>query len=110
FLEPILRGSYPEQLLADLRHATDWSFIKDGDLAAIHTAVDVLGVNFYSPTLVAATTPELIAQQAGTWTNDPQSASGPTSYPGTDLAFSIPQDGPYTAMGWRIEPAAFTEL
>ncbi len=110
FLEPMLRGRYPDDLLADLRHVTDWSFIQDGDTAAIGRPIDVLGVNYYSPTLVAAATPELAAQVTTRWVNDPQSAPGPSPYPGTDLAFSVPQDGPYTAMGWRIDPPSFTEL
>jgi beta-glucosidase len=110
FLEPALRGRYPDGLLEDLRHITDWSFIQDGDLAAIHTGVDLLGVNYYSPTLIAAATPDILARAFTGFVNDPQSASGPTPYPGTDLAFALPQDGPHTAMGWRIEASAFTEL
>jgi beta-glucosidase len=110
FLDPVLRGTYPEDLLADLRHLTDWAFIRDGDATAIGAGVDVLGVNYYSPTLVAAATPELVQQMSGRWVNDPMSTDGPSPYPGTDLAFSVPQEGPYTAMNWRIEPGALTEL
>ena len=47
---------------------------------------------------------------SGRWVNDPHSAEGPTPFPGTDLAMSMPQEGPYTAMGWRIEPTSLTEL
>jgi beta-glucosidase len=110
FLDPMLRGRYPEDVLDDLRHITDWSFIKRGDEAAIHAPLDVLGVNYYSPTSVAAATPELRAQVSKRWVNDPQGADGPSPYPGTDLAFSVPQEGPYTAMNWRIEPGSLTEL
>ena len=110
FLDPVLRGRYPGALLADLQHVTDFSFVRDGDLAAIGVGTDVLGVNYYSPTLVAAATPELSSQVNSGFVNDPQSASGPMPYPGTDLAFALPQDGPYTAMGWRVEPDAFAEL
>src|SRR5206468_4206678 len=49
FLEPILRGRYPAQLLEDFRHVTAWSFIEDGDEAAISQPIDVLGVNYYTP-------------------------------------------------------------
>jgi beta-glucosidase len=38
------------------------------------------------------------------------SADQPSQFPGTDLAFAVPQEGPYTAMGWRIEPGSLTEL
>ncbi len=110
FLDPVLRGTYPEDVLADLRHITDWDFIRDGDLATINVPIDVLGINYYSPSLVAAVTPELRAQLSQRWVNDPMGADGPSPYPGTDLAFSLPQDGPYTAMNWRIEPGSLTEL
>jgi beta-glucosidase len=110
FLDPVLRGAYPDDLITDLRHVTDWSFIQGGDLATISAPIDVLGVNYYSPTLVSAVTPELTARVTAASVNDPQSATGPAPYPGTDLAYAMPQDGPYTAMGWRIEPGSLTEL
>jgi beta-glucosidase len=110
FLEPVLRGRYPKDVLDDLAHITDWSFIKDGDTATINAPIDLLGVNYYTPTLVAAATPELQAQLDGHWVNDPMSADQPSPFPGTDLAFALPQEGPYTAMGWRIEPASLTDL
>ncbi len=34
FLDPMLRGSYPDDLLAGTAHLTDWSFVHDGDLEA----------------------------------------------------------------------------
>ena len=110
FLGPMLRGRYPADVLEDLRHITDWSFIRDGDEAAINADIDLLGINYYSPTLIAAPTPALRAGMSGRWVNDPMSASGPSPYPGTDLALSLPQPGPYTAMNWRIDAPSFTEL
>jgi beta-glucosidase len=110
FLDPMLRGRYPAQVLEDLRHLTDWSFIQDGDEASINAGIDLLGINYYSPTLIAAPTPALRSEVSGRWVNDPMSASGPSPYPGTDLALSVPQDGPYTAMNWRIDAPSFTEL
>jgi len=110
FLEPLLRGRYPKDVLDDLRHVTDWSFIKDGDAATIKAPIDLLGINYYTPTLVTAATPELRARARGRWVNDPMAADEPSPFPGTDLAFAEPQDGPHTAMGWRIEPHTLTEL
>jgi beta-glucosidase len=110
FLDPVLRGTYPDDIVADLGHITDFGFLHDGDLAAISAPIDALGVNFYSPTLVTAATAALREQSTDEWINDPQAASGPSVFPGTDLAYALPQDGPHTAMGWRIEPASLTEL
>ena len=48
---------------------------------------------------------------SGRWVNDPARADRQaTGWPGTDRAWSVPQPGPYTEMGWRIEPQAFTDL
>jgi beta-glucosidase len=110
FLDPVLRGRYPDDLLDDLRHVTDWSFIRDGDTALISAPIDVLGVNYYSPTMVTAATPQLREQASGRWANDPMSSDDPAPFPGTDLAFAVPQARPHTAMGWRIEPGSLTEL
>jgi beta-glucosidase len=105
----VLRGEYPTDVLDDLRHLTDWAFIRDGDLELISAPIDVLGVNYYSPALVTAADPSAQGQPTE-WVNDPQSASRPSPWPGTDLALAVPQTGPYTAMNWRIEPGSFTEL
>jgi beta-glucosidase len=110
FLDPVLRGTYPDDIVADLGHITDFSFLHDGDLAAIAAPIDALGVNFYSPTLVTAATPALRHERAAGRINDPQAASGPSAFPGTDLAYALPQDGPHTAMGWPIVPDSLTEL
>jgi beta-glucosidase len=95
FLDPVFRSRYPQDLLDDLRHLTDWSFIRDGDARLIGVPIDALGVNYYTPALVAA---------------GPATGPGAAAFPGTDLAHYVPQHGPYTAMGWRIEPQAMTEL
>jgi beta-glucosidase len=110
FLDPMLRGRYPHDVLDELQHITDWSFIQDGDEAIIYAGIDQLGINYYSPTLVAAPTPALTAEVSRRWVNDPMSASGPSPYPGTDRALSLPQPGPYTAMNWPIDAPGLTEL
>lgn len=42
FLDPLLRGAYPEACLPDLR-----PLVRAGDLAAIRQPVDFLGLNYY---------------------------------------------------------------
>ena len=110
FLDPIFDGSYPADVIADSASLTDWSFVRDGDLAAINVPIDVLGVNYYTPATVAAATPALRAQQTGVWVNDPNSVDGPTPFPGSEFVYSMPQSGPFTDMGWQIEPGSLTEL
>ena len=110
FLDPVLSGQYPDDLLGELRHITDWSFIRDGDTALINSPLDLLGINYYTPTAVIAATPELRAQAAGHRAHEPQAADMPIAVPGTDQAFTVPEPGPHTEMGWLIEPSSLTEL
>ncbi len=108
FLNPILDGYYPDDVIADTVGVTDWSFVRDGDLPLIHQPIDVLGINYYQPTKVAAANADLHA--AGRYANDPLREPGPTAYPGTDKVVSVSQPGPYTDMGWRVEPDSLREL
>ncbi len=96
FLDPVFHGSYPADVLDDLGDVTDFGFVQDGDLAAISAPLDVLGVNYYSPRVIAAP-------------SDDNLASG-QPFPATSRAVALPQPGPYTAMGWPIDPAGLTEL
>jgi beta-glucosidase len=92
FLDPVLRGSYPDDLLDGTRHLTDWSFVEAGDLEVINAPIDVLGVNFYNPTRIAAP------------------VAGEPTWPGTDRARAVDIPGPKTVMGWPIVPSALTDL
>ena len=94
FLDPLLRGEYPADVLEHISKITDLSFIKDGDAAIINAPIDVLGINFYTPSYVSA--------QPG--------HPGALDYPGSEnIAFRKPV-GPVTDMGWQIEPASLTRL
>jgi beta-glucosidase len=110
FLDPILRGAYPGDLIADTAHVVDWpALIHDGDLAVISAPIDFLGVNYYSPSLVASVDGDSSSTAALSGA-DPMGANAPSRWPGSDLAQAVPQPGPYTGMGWRIEPQSLTEL
>ena len=87
FLDPILRGAYPEDVRADLSAVTDFGFERPGDADVIGTRIDVLGVNYYTGH-VAST----------------------TALPGAALAASRPPTGPVTAMGWGVDPDGLTAL
>jgi beta-glucosidase len=105
FLGPMLEGSYPEDLRADTAEVTDWSFVHDSDEKLIAVPLDVLGVNYYSTTLVRTwdgVSPRSDADGHKPSTNTPWVGS-----PGVEF---VQQPGPYTAMGWNIEPSGLTEL
>ncbi|MFJ8693053.1 GH1 family beta-glucosidase [Streptomyces roseolilacinus] len=94
FLDPVFHGRLPEDLVADTAALTDWSFVRDGDLEAASAPVDSLGINYYSPTVVAAGTHE-----------------GPSPWPGAEghVRFE-PAPGPRTAMDWPVDADGLYEL
>ena len=70
----------PADLLEDTASVTDWSFVQDGDLAAIHQPIDVLGVNYYSTATV-----RLWDGVSPKQMNDGhKGAAGGTAWPGSD--------------------------
>ncbi|WP_433722587.1 GH1 family beta-glucosidase [Actinoplanes sp. CA-051413] len=94
FLDPLLRGRYPDDMREHMARFTDLSFIREGDEAIINAPIDVLGINFYTPSYVSA---------------KPGQPASPDA-PGTEgIAFRKPV-GPITDIGWQIEPAALTRL
>ncbi|GAB2460952.1 glycoside hydrolase family 1 protein [Xylanimonas ulmi] len=111
FLEPMLRGRYPADLLADTRAITDWAFVRDGDLEVIRQPLDALGVNYYSTTTVRAgggSAPA--AGSAASTAADGHRPSAHGAWVGAEDVEFVPHEGPSTAMGWNIEPAGLTEL
>jgi beta-glucosidase len=94
FLDPLLRGRYPDDMREHMARFTDLDFIRDGDEAIINAPIDVLGINFYTPSYVSA---------------KPGQPASPEA-PGTEgIAFRQPV-GPITDIGWQIEPGALTRL
>ena len=106
FLGPMLDGAYPADLLADTASVTDWSFVQDGDEATSAVPLSVLGINYYS------------TSRARHYTGDGPEAAGRRArrlrrlspWVGADDVEFLPQPGPYTAMGWNIDPSGMTEL
>jgi beta-glucosidase len=105
FLGPMLDGAYPDDVRADTAHVTDWSFVLDGDEKLIAVPLDVLGVNYYSTTLVRAW--DGVSPRAEADGHQPSTDSPWVGSPGVDF---LQQPGPYTAMGWNIDPSGMTEL
>lgn len=119
FLGPLLDGAYPEEVVAETAHLTDWSFVRDGDLDLVRTRLDALGVNYYTTALVAGD-------------GGPGADGAPGAAPGADAAADVQaaspdgparppanlvtgvrwlhQPGPRTAMGWVVDPSGLTAL
>ncbi|MCU7727151.1 GH1 family beta-glucosidase [Actinoplanes sp. KI2] len=94
FLDPLLKGQYPADMLTHLARFTDLSYLQDGDLATINAPIDVLGINFYQPSYVSA---------------KPGTPAAPDQPGSEGIAFRAP-DGPVTDMNWLIEPSGLTRL
>jgi beta-glucosidase len=97
YLGPMLRGAYPERLFADTAHVTDWSFVQDGDTEIANVPLDVLGLNYYFPTVVRHR--QLV----------PGSSAG-TTFVGIDDVEVAPPTGKLTTMGWPIDETGMTQL
>lgn len=88
FLDPLLKGGYPKDVLADLAPVTDAAFIQDGDTATIAQPLNFLGINYYTRHVVGA----------GLW-------------PGTAGArFQLENGLPRTATGWDVDPDGLIDI
>jgi beta-glucosidase len=105
FLEPLFHGRYPDDLLADTSAVTDWSFVQPGDLAQVAGTLDLLGLNYYKPALVAGydgSSPREDFDGHGDGVGTPWPACESVQFPRAP--------GPYTAMGWDIDPTGLADL
>jgi beta-glucosidase len=87
FNDPILTGTYPD--LSGMGLPSDPAYIEPGDLEIISTRIDGLGINYYNPTLIAA------SDLATT---------------GLPFEFREIEGVPTTAFGWPVIPEGLTEL
>ncbi|MDZ5441415.1 GH1 family beta-glucosidase [Micromonospora sp. 4G57] len=95
FLDPLTGAGYPDDVLAQVARHVEPTFVRGGDEKIIAAPIDLLGVNYYSPTYVAG--------RVG--------GAGGSAYPGTaGVVEFLPPVGPLTEMGWSIEPAGLTRL
>ncbi|BDZ40005.1 GH1 family beta-glucosidase [Microbacterium suwonense] len=105
FTQPMLVGGYPADLLEDTASVTDWSFVLPGDVDIIRQPLDFLGVNYYSTARVRMWDGVQPRQRA-----DGHKDVGGSAWPGSEDVEFLPQEGPYTAMGWNIAPDGLEEL
>jgi beta-glucosidase len=108
FLDPVLVGSYPADLLGDLAQFDFESHIDDGDLEIIGQPIDFLGVNHYHDDNVSGH-PQPVdagADREGKPTDRPTSSS----LVGSDYVTFPTRNLPRTAMGWEVNPAGLRRL
>ncbi|MFE2726707.1 GH1 family beta-glucosidase [Kitasatospora sp. NPDC059327] len=104
FLDPVFHARYPADVLADTAGVTDWSFVRPGDLAEIARPLDALGVNYYTPTVVAADDPAAPAPRQDGHGGDR------SPWPADHGIRFLPADGERTAMGWPVDADGLYEL
>jgi beta-glucosidase len=80
YMDPLFKGHYPADVIAHL--GADAPQVQSGDMEAISTPMDFMGVNYYSRSVVSAKGP-WDARQSGL---------------------------PMTEMGWEVYPEGLTEL
>ncbi|WP_320776200.1 GH1 family beta-glucosidase [Streptomyces sp. CRN 30] len=105
FHGPVLHGAYPEHLFEATASVSDWSHVKDGDLAAIHQPLDALGLNYYTPTLVSAADADARGPRA-----DGHGSSSFTPWPAADDVAFHQTPGEQTEMGWTVDPTGLYDL
>ncbi|HEY2062125.1 MAG TPA: GH1 family beta-glucosidase [Amycolatopsis sp.] len=97
FLDPVLRGGYPDDVAADLAPFGFDAVVRDGDTAVIAAPVDWLGVNYYRGYHVAGTP-------------RPGSTPAGAEWLGADDVHFLPDPAaPRTDSGWEVQPGGLTE-
>ncbi|GAA4849629.1 GH1 family beta-glucosidase [Kitasatospora terrestris] len=105
FTGPMFEGEYPADLIADTSHLVDWSeLVHDGDLAEISRPIDLLGLNYYNPTVVSSA-----GNAKDLPRHDGHGDSTHSPWPGAeDVAFHLANED-VTAMGWPIDPTGLSD-
>lgn len=106
YLEPILLGRYPTDVLRDVGGLGLQAAIRDGDLAIIAQPIDFLGVNYYHDDNVSGH--PLVGDQPPAITPTDRPKSSP--FVGSEHVTFPPRPLPVTAMGWEVNPHGLTEL
>ena len=105
FVEPLLLGQYPADVLADVAPYGLLDHVQDGDLAIISAKIDALGVNYYHGVAIGAQPAP--AKPGG---EAPTTRATSSPLPAADDAHSHPRGLPVTGIGWEIQPEGLTRL
>jgi beta-glucosidase len=105
FLDAVLRGEYPADVLRDTEHLGWQKVIEDGDLKLIGAPIDVLGVNYYHGDAVSGITLPRSTDHHGS----PQ-RHGSSPFPTAEYVSVVHRDLPRTAMDWEVQPDGLRRL
>ncbi|GAA3731056.1 GH1 family beta-glucosidase [Leifsonia bigeumensis] len=105
FLDPVFRGEYPADLLADVGDLGLDAVIRSGDLEIISAPIDALGVNYYHGEAVS-----VHPAPAELTTAAPSERPKRSPFPAADSVHWHPRGLPVTAMGWEVQPEGLTRL
>ncbi|MFC0531015.1 GH1 family beta-glucosidase [Phytohabitans kaempferiae] len=100
FLDPVLRGQYPADVVEDVREVTDFGFVREGDMEVISTPLSVLGINYYSRYVVAGPDGEPTEPY---W-------RAPSNWPGSETVRFGDRGLPVTDMNWEIDAPGLVEV
>ena len=103
FLDALLLGRYPEDVLTDVAETGFADCVEDGDLETISERIDLLGVNYYSRFTVSGLPGD--ATQA---VSSPFSTDSP--WVGSDFVRFVSTGQPVTGMGWDIDAPGLHEV
>jgi beta-glucosidase len=97
FLDPLLRGHYPEDVRIDLRDLSDFGHVADHDLDLIRQPLDVFGINYYMRHVVRVS-------------DRPRDPSAPMQWLGADDVELVDRGLPRTEMGWEEDADGLHEI
>ena len=106
YLEPVLLGRYPDDLLDDVRDYGLAELIQGDDLAIIGAPIDFLGVNYYHDDSVSGHPLPAGARTSMTPTARPKSSP----FVGSEYVTFPSRDLPRTAMDWEVNPDGLRTL
>jgi beta-glucosidase len=97
FLDPLLRGGYPEELLRHLEPISGLAHLHADDERDIAAPLSMLGVNYYSRHVVGRVP-------------DGQTGRPHPEWVGCDGVDSVDTGKPKTEMGWEIDPTGMYDI
>lgn len=108
FLDPLFRGRYPSDMAEAFSSARPGlGVVEPGDLEVIGQPLDFLGVNYYSPAIVADPSRLDEARRAGLVASERHAERVAAEL---GVARVVRAGSDRTAMDWEIEPSGLTDL